>query len=131
MSEERTLAFRHPTLNINERIIDAYDTGDAKQRYHIDEMCQRVEELFIMNDMAQWQKAGLDYDAYCAKNNAYLYAHSMGRLAQFLIEMQKEASDYGAIVQYLNDAISLSLPLNAEWSTIVSKELSPWFSRKL
>lgn len=131
MSEERTLAFRHPTLNINERIADAYDAGDEKQRHWIDEMCQRVEELFIMGDMAQWQKARLDYEAYRTKNNAYLYAHSMGRLSQFLMEMQKEAPDYGAIVQYLNDAISLSLPLNAEWSTIVSKELSPWFSRKL
>ena len=131
MEEERTLAYRHPTLNINERIADAYDAGDAKQRYHIDEMCQRVEELFVMNDMAQWQHAGLDYKAYRTQNNAYLYAHSMGRLAQFLMEMQKETPDYGAIVQYLNDAISLSLPLNIEWSKILIKELSPWFSRKL
>lgn len=130
MSEERTLAFRHPTLNIDAHIIDAYDSADDKQRFYMDEMCQRIEELYVMHDMACWQYADLDYAAYRTQNNAYLYAHSMGRLAQFRLEMQKETPDYGAIVQYLNDAISLSLPLNIEWSKIVIKELSPWFSRK-
>ena len=130
MSEERTLTFRHPTLNINQRIVDAYDSADDKQRFYMDEMCQRVEELFIMDDMACMQKAEMDYAAYRTKSNAYLYAHAMGRLAQFQLEIQKETPDYGAIVQYLNDAISLSLPLNIEWSKIVIKELSPWFSRK-
>ena len=130
MSEERTLAFRHPTLNINERIVDAYDAADDKQRFYIDEMCQRIEELFVMDDMARAQKAELDYAAYRTKSNAYLYAHAMGRLAQFRLEMQKEKPDYGAIVQYLNDAISLELPLNFAWSKIVCEEIVPWFSRR-
>ena len=130
MEEERTLAYRHPALNINQRIVDAYDSANDKQRFYMDEMCQRIEELFIMDDMARMQKAELDYAAYRTKSNAYLYAHSMGRLAQFRLEMQKETPDYGTIVQYLNDVVSLGLPLNSAWYKIVCEEIAPWFSRK-
>ena len=130
MSEERTLTFRHPTLNINQRIVDAYDSADDKQRFYMDEMCQRIEELYVMHDMACWQYADLDYAAYRTKSNAYLYAHAMGRLAQFQLEIQKETPDYGTIVQYLNDVASLELPLNFAWSKIVCEEIVQWFSRK-